>query len=173
MRDLFERYLPEAQRTKRLGTVVSLDELSRHEGDRERGRQLFHEASGMQCRNCHQVEGRGRSVGPALDDIGRRLDRQQILESILEPSRKIDSKWISYSVSTKSGRVLSGLLTDRDEDRLVLRDVEGRDHQLSTDDIEELLAQQKSLMPELLYRELTAEQLADLLAYLTSLQKPE
>ena len=33
-----------------------------------------------------------------------------------------------------------------------------------------LVAQQKSLMPELLLRELTAQQVADLLAYLESLK---
>ncbi len=173
IRDLFERYLPEAQRTRRLGSVVRVDEILHVPGDIERGRMLFHEASGMQCRNCHQVEGRGKSVGPALDDVGRRLQPVEILESILDPSRKVDAKWVSYSVATKDGQVLSGLLTHRDDQSVVLRDIEARDHELAVSEIDELLAQQKSLMPELLFQEMTAKQLADLLAYLSSLRQAE
>ena len=41
---------------------------------------------------------------------------------------------------------------------------------LNKEQIEQLVAQQRSLMPELLLRDMTAEQVADLLAYLKSLK---
>jgi hypothetical protein len=52
----------------------------------------------------------------------------------------------------------------------VLRDVEGKEQKLAADEIETFTPQQKSLMPELLVRDLTAEQFADLLAYLSTLK---
>jgi putative heme-binding domain-containing protein len=169
VRGLFERFLPEQQRTMRLGTTVDPVQILALEGDAARGRELFASA-GVQCRSCHQVGQTGKLVGPALDDIGRRMSREQILESILEPSRKIDAPWVAHTLVTADGRVLTGVIRDRSAERVVLRDAQGIDHMIPVEDIEELVAQQKSLMPELLVQDLTADQLADLLAWLESLQ---
>ena len=68
------------------------------------------------------------------------------------------------------GRVVSGILVSRTETEVVLRDVEGKDVKLSAADVETFTPQQKSLMPELLVKDLTAQQFADLLAYLSTLK---
>jgi putative heme-binding domain-containing protein len=173
IRGLFERFLPEERRTKRLGTQVHPEAILALPGDSVRGQALFVDGVGIQCRNCHQVGTAGKSVGPRLDDIGARYSRTQLLEHILDPSRRIDTPWVNYTLVTTGGRVLTGLLVQRTGESVTLRDPQGQDHGIATSEIEELLAQQKSLMPELLFQDMTAEQLADLLAFLVILRGEE
>ncbi len=170
VRDLFERYLPEEQRVKRLGTSVKPDEILKLPGDATRGKRLFFETATVQCKNCHRVGEQGRLVGPDLTQIGKKLDRAKLLESILEPSRTIEPAFVTYLAETVDGRVLSGLLVRRNDAEIVLRDLEAKEITLPAQDVEQFTPQQKSLMPELLLRDLTAEQVADLLAYLATLK---
>ncbi|MCO6453889.1 MAG: hypothetical protein J5I93_01125 [Pirellulaceae bacterium] len=81
------------------------------------------------------------------------------------------SCYICYVLAeTKEGWVHSGLLLERSEQRVVLRDATNKEIRIAADQLELLVPQQKSLMPELLLSELTAEQTADLIEYLRSLR---
>ena len=53
VRDLFERFISVQQRTQRLGAVVDVAAILSMQGNADRGRILFMEAEGVQCRNCH------------------------------------------------------------------------------------------------------------------------
>jgi putative heme-binding domain-containing protein len=171
IRDLFERFLPEERRVKRLGSVVDAAELLSLPGDIERGRKFFFEANAAACKNCHRIGTVGGQVGPDLSQIAKKLARPALLESILEPSKTIDPKFVSWQLETDEGQVYSGLLKERTDERVVLVDGTGKEIVVATDNIEVLVPQQKSLMPDLLFRDLTAAQLADLLAFLASLKE--
>ena len=170
VRDLFERFLPADQRVKRLGSLVQAEQLLSLPGDAARGKQVFFKTAGVQCKNCHRVGQDGTEVGPDLTTIGEKYNRAQLLESILEPSKLIDPKYVTYLAETKDGRVLSGLLAERDEKEVVLKDAQNKVLRLPVSDVEQLVTQQQSLMPELLLRDMTAQQVADLLEYLGSLK---
>jgi putative heme-binding domain-containing protein len=170
VRDLFERFLPEERRIKRLGTVIRPEQILALAGDGERGRKVFFEASGVQCRNCHRIAGQGTEVGPDLDQIGKKYDRAQILDNILNPSRQMEPKYLTYLVETKRGQVHSGILVAKDAAKVVLKDVNNKLIEVHAGDVELMVPQQKSLMPDLLLRDLTAEQVADLTAFLSSLK---
>lgn len=170
IRDLFERYVPEEQRVKRLGTAIKPAALLALTGDVERGRKLFAEHATVQCRNCHKVGDVGRAVGPDLTAIGKKLDRPKLLESLLEPSKTIDPQFVTQLIETTEGEVVTGLLVSRDEKQVVLRLADGKERTIAVDKIDLITAQQKSLMPELLLQDLTTEQVADLLAYLAQLK---
>jgi uncharacterized repeat protein (TIGR03806 family) len=170
VRDLFERFLPEEKRIKRLGAVVKPEQILALPGNAERGRKLFFEGSGVQCKTCHRIEGKGTEVGPDLDGIGKKYDRAQILENILEPSKQIDAKYLTWVVETKRGQVHSGLLVSKDSAKVVLKDATNKLIEVPAAEIEVMNSQQKSLMPELLLRDFTAEQVADLTAFLSSLK---
>jgi putative heme-binding domain-containing protein len=170
VRDLFERFLPEERRVKRLGTVIRPEQILALPGDVGRGRKLFFEASGVQCKNCHRIRGKGTEVGPDLDLIGKKYDRAQILDNILNPSRVIDQKYLTYLVETKKGQMHTGLLVTKDTAKVVLKDANNKLIEVLAGDVELMVPQQKSLMPELLLRDLTAEQVADLTAFLSSLK---
>jgi putative heme-binding domain-containing protein len=170
VRDLFERYLPESQRVKRLGTVIRPESLLVMKGDATKGKDVFFKTKGLECATCHKVAGQGGQVGPDLSDIGKRQSRRQILDSILDPSKDIDPKFAAYVIDVDDGRRLTGLIVARDEKQITIRNTEGKD---ATVPLKSVLAQspsKKSLMPDHLLRDLTAEQAADLLAYLESLK---
>ena len=166
VRDLFERFLPDDQRIKRLGTVIRPETILALDGSADKGRQLFLKSAGVQCRNCHRVAKQGHALGPDLDEIGKKNDRRVLLETILEPSRKIAPKYRSYIVETVQGRVYTGLLVSRSDKLVVLKDSTRKEIRVPADEVEMIVVQAKSLMPELLLKEMTAQQVADLLAFL-------
>ena len=170
VRDLFETFLPENQRTKRLGEAINAAEILALAGDAQRGHRLFHQVATVQCRNCHRINGQGGQIGPDLSTIGKKLNRPKLLESILEPSKEIDPKWVTWLAETASGRVYAGLLIHKDDQKIVLRDAQNKDYTLRVDEIEGMYPQRKSVMPELLLRDFTAQEVADLLTYLESLK---
>jgi putative heme-binding domain-containing protein len=170
IRDLFEKYLPEDQRPKRLGNVIHPADLLAIKGDLERGRQLFFNTSGVQCRNCHQIQGQGTAIGPDLSQVGKKYDRAKVLDNILNPSREIDPKFVVYLVQTRDGKLHSGLMIERTESVVVLKDAKNQLIRLPAGEVEDLTPQQQSLMPDLLLRDLTAQQVADLVSFLSSLR---
>lgn len=170
IRDLFERFIPAEQRVKRLGAVIRPEQILSLKGDIERGNELFSKSAGVACRNCHKIDKVGKKVGPDLSHIGKKYNRQQLLESILEPSKKIEEKFRTYLIETAAGRVHSGILEKRTADEVVLRDATNKQLTFDRDDIEQILPQAKSIMPELLIRDMTAQEVADLLELLQSLK---
>jgi uncharacterized repeat protein (TIGR03806 family) len=170
VRDLFERFLPEDQRVKRLGMKIDHAALLSLQGDSREGKKLFFEMSGLQCRNCHRVHQYGKEVGPDLTQIGKKLSRSELLENIVQPSNKIDEKYYTCVVETRSGKVHSGVLIKKDESGLTLKDPKNETLLIAQNEIESVVMQKKSIMPEQLLRDLTAEQAAHLLAYLESLK---
>jgi len=134
-------------------------------GDAGRGATLFADKR-LQCINCHRVKDVGGKIGPALDDVGKRLTSAQILESILEPSKKIDPKFAAWTAVTINGKIYSGLIVDRTSYAVVLRNSKNEDVTILNSDVDELFQQTVSLMPDRLLNDLTDQQIADLLAWL-------
>lgn len=170
VRDLFERFLPDELRPKRLGNVISAPQILGRDGNAERGKELFFKSAGLQCANCHRIAGVGSTMGPDLSDIGKKYTKAQILESILEPSKFIDPKYVSYLVETNDGKAMSGLLTTKTDKEIVLKMASDKEVRVAVSNVERLVPQQKSIMPELLLRDVTLEQAADLLTFLAGLK---
>ncbi|MEE3285153.1 MAG: sugar dehydrogenase, partial [Planctomycetota bacterium] len=141
-------------------------------GNATTGRKLFEKSQATQCRNCHKVGDIGKSVGPVLDGIGKKYGRGELLDQILNPSRKIEPKYLTHIVETTAGKVLTGILVRKSEKEVVLRDAKNQQIVIPATDVEELIVQRKSMMPELLLKDMTAQQVADLLAFLDSLKLP-
>lgn len=170
VRDLFEPLLPDAQKTKRLGDSIDAGQLLQLTGDAGRGQQLFLKGEGIQCRNCHRVGKQGKQLGPDLTQIGKKLSKEKILENLLEPSRTIDPKFAAWLVESDEGKVFTGLLVSRSENEIVIRDTQNKQLRFKTEHVDGIFPQRKSLMPDRLLRDLTAQQAADLLAWLASLK---
>jgi uncharacterized repeat protein (TIGR03806 family) len=170
VRDLFERFIPREERAQRLGDVIDRRAVLALRGDAQRGRAVFADNPAAQCKTCHRVGDTGQSVGPDLDKIGAKYDRAAMLEQILEPSRTIEPQYTAYLVEMKDGRVLTGLVAQKTAREVVLREAQGKSARVPAVEIERLVPQARSLMPELLLRDLTAQQVADLLEYLATLR---
>jgi uncharacterized repeat protein (TIGR03806 family) len=170
VRDLFERFIPREERARRLGDVADRRAILSLRGDVGRGRAVFADNPAAQCKTCHRAGDIGQAVGPDLTKIGAKYDRAALLDQILEPSRTIEPPYTTYLVETKDGQVLSGLVVEKTARDVVLKDAQGKTVRIVGGDVERLVPQARSLMPELLLRDLTAQQVADLLEYLTTLK---
>ena len=169
VRDLFERFVPESQRPKRLGDIVDVQSILKLKGNAERGRQLFFNMPSLQCTNCHRIDRTGGDLGPDLTHIGKTYARHELLEALVDPSKKIDPKFATYLIITKNGRVFTGIVIENTKKQVilnVLKDGKAEQVRIPAGEIEELVVQKKSLMPDQLLRDLTPQQAADLLEFL-------
>jgi putative heme-binding domain-containing protein len=158
----FRRKGPTADQERLVQTVLA------RAGDPGRGRKVFEDVEKSQCLKCHRMGDRGETIGPELSGIGGRFARITIIESILEPSRSIAPSYESVTVALADGRVLSGVRGEETERVLMLGDPEGRRHAIPKADIETMARQPVSTMPDGLEKRLTAEEFADLIAYLAA-----
>ncbi|MFM8477238.1 MAG: PVC-type heme-binding CxxCH protein, partial [Planctomycetaceae bacterium] len=117
------------------------------------------------CSKCHRVGDVGSNVGPDISDTRARA-RDALLYDILDPNRRVDPQFSEYVVVTTDGRILNGLLAAENAESVTLRQPEGREITVARGEIEELRATSKSLMPEGIERDVTVEQMADILAFL-------
>lgn len=173
VRGLFDRFVPEEARGERLGDTIDQARLLAIPGDVARGRGLW-ESAALSCRGCHAPPPGGDGtpkppVGPDLAGLGTRSTAAEILESVVHPSRKIDPKHAAWHLETVDGRVVVGLLVERDEEAVVVRNERGEDERFERAAIEALSPQPRSLMPDHLLRGLSPAEAADLLAFLRTL----
>jgi putative heme-binding domain-containing protein len=107
-------------------------------------------------------------IGPNLTTIGKTRSRDDLLESILQPSRRIEPKYASYLVNTTDGQTMTGLLVRRTEKEVVLRDAQNKEIVLLAKKVEMMRPSPVSLMPEGQLAGLTTQEAADLLDYVAT-----
>jgi putative heme-binding domain-containing protein len=135
-------------------------------GDVTRGRDIFRK----NCTACHRLENTGYEVGANLLAALRNKTKEALLIDILDPSREVDPRYVNYQVHTTSGRTISGLLAVETPTSLTLRRGEKAEDSILRSQIEEVRATSKSLMPEEFEKQLSREQMADLLEYLLAVK---
>lgn len=173
VRLLFERFIPESERPKTLGQSFRAEDILKLAGDPERGKSVFLRSGAASCIKCHRVKGEGQDIGPDLSQIGRKYERAALLKAILEPSAGIAPEYVPYVVETASGKVHAGFIQQQGDNELMLKTIEGVFLRIPRDAVEAVVKKDISLMPELLLKNVTAQDAADLLAYLSSLQDIE
>jgi putative membrane-bound dehydrogenase-like protein len=169
IRVLYERFVPEADRPKRLGAAMKPEQILAMTGDDNRGRTIFFKSSAARCKACHQVNGFGNTIGPDLSQIGKKYERRALLETILEPSKAIAPEYIVHLVETTGGEVHAGFIIEQGDKEIVLKNAEGKSIRVPKADVVATHPQKQSMMPELVLQDITAQDAADLLAYLSSL----
>jgi putative heme-binding domain-containing protein len=165
-RDLFERFLPESQRRKILGPDFKPAALLSQKGDAARGKALF---AGV-CVACHRAQDVGIDFGPDLSHIGTKWNPAAMIEQILAPSKIIEPQWKLTTVELKNGESKAGFPAASTATELTLKQAGGITEKIATADIAKTTAAPISMMPEGLLQSLTAQEAADLLAYLQSLK---
>jgi putative heme-binding domain-containing protein len=124
----------------------------------------------MQCLKCHKVNGTGGEIGPDLSAIGIKGSKENLFESLLEPSKAIADQHVSWAIETADGVTITGLLVKETETALTIRDANGKDTVIDVKNIERRRKSLVSLMPEDLYKQFTEQELVDLVAYLGTLK---
>jgi putative heme-binding domain-containing protein len=113
----------------------------------------------------------GFIVGPDLAALANKSP-EYLLISILDPSKEVDSRYIEYVATTKAGRTFTGILASETATSITLKGQEGKEQSLLRADLDELQSTGKSLMPEGLEKDLTKQDLADVIAYLSQAGTP-
>ena len=133
-------------------------------GEPRRGRDIFQKAT---CISCHRIGSLGNNIGPNIADT-RTKTPEMLLVDILDPNAAIDANFISYIVTLKSGKVLTGLIAQETASSITLRRADNQTDVVLRQDIEPdgILSTGKSLMPEGLEKGLSNQDMADLLAFL-------
>ncbi len=157
--------LLDAPARDRSRVVASYQPALKLAGDRERGRAVFQKV----CATCHKAEGRGNEVAPSLETVATRSP-DDLLMHILDPNREVAANFVTYSVATDDGRVLTGIIAEESATALVLKRAEGATDVVPRSRIEQIASTGVSLMPEGLEKDLSVGDLANLIAFIRSIQ---
>lgn len=133
------------------------------------GERIFYQVKGAGCFNCHAINGRGGKVGPDLTTIGKTIDKNHILQSILDPAREVAPQFVPWTFVMKDGRRLTGTIIEENDGFVILGDSSAVVTKFKLLDVDYRAAQKGSVMPDNLLDLLTQQELRDLLAYFQSL----
>lgn len=156
--------LQERQAT-RLSRLQAL-EAKLKRGDVGEGRTLFFGKA--ICSSCHSVVGKGGGFGPDLTNIGEIRSQHDILEAVLYPSASFAREYETSKVVTTT-TTYTGIIKEQLPEAIILETGPGTRMRVSRSEITMIEPQNVSLMPPGLNNQLTSEEMANLLAYLTSL----
>jgi len=144
--------------------------LEAEPGDAARGSRTFRSPE-VGCIRCHQVFGRGGTLGPDLSAIRRGSDRQKLLRSLLEPSRDIAPQFADHQVETPEGEYYSGRLVSTEPDgSITVMNGDGQQTRIPGSRVKSNAPGTVSLMPEGLMDALTPGEVRDLMTYLETLR---
>jgi putative heme-binding domain-containing protein len=139
-------------------------------GSPERGEEVFRRAD-LNCTKCHALAGAGGGVGPDLSALGSSSPPDYIINSIFLPDQAIKEEFHTLVVLTTEGQVFQGIVVDKDDKRIVLREATGDQRVIPAADVEDQ-KEGGSLMPKGLANFMTRDELADLVRFLSELGKP-
>ncbi|NJK83700.1 MAG: c-type cytochrome [Saprospiraceae bacterium] len=138
------------------------------EGDALAGQYVFN----TYCATCHQVKNEGVAFGPNLSEIGTKLSKQALYESIFYPSAGINFGYEGYLIKTKDGNAYNGYIASQTESTTTLRAMGGIDHLIDNNNIASKEAMTQSLMTANLHTILSEAELVNLITYLSELKSP-
>ena len=129
--------------------------------DPEHGRAIFKKT----CTACHRIGSLGVDLAPSIAD-SRTKTQEQLLIDILQPSKAIDNNYVSYTVVTADGQTLVGIIAAETASSVTLKMPENKVMSLLRSEIEELRSNGISLMPDGLERDLSKQDMADLISFI-------
>jgi putative heme-binding domain-containing protein len=136
-------------------------------GDAARRRALF--GGRAEGAGCHRVYGRGPRLAPDLSDIGAIRTLAALQRALLTPDESLLPIHRPVRIVTNQGRTLRGRRLNEDTYTVQIIDEQENLRSLAKDDLRELVVETEPAMPS--YEErLTADELADVIAYLVSLK---
>ena len=149
--------------------LPSLGELAQIKGNIGNGQKIY--ATAGKCNTCHIVNGEGKEVGPNLSEIGAKLSKQALFESIIFPSAGISHNYESWTIGLNNGTTQTGIIISEDGEKLSLKGNDAIVRTFAIKDIEDRTKQKISLMPADLAKLISQEEMADVVEYLTTLKK--
>jgi putative membrane-bound dehydrogenase-like protein len=160
-------YLPDSQKNSIKQPAPTIQELLPLKSNVQEGQKIFT----SKCVTCHQVGSTGYDFGPKLSEIGSKLTKEALLETIVHPSKGIGFGYETWELTMKDGSSVSGIISSKTETDILMKFPGGNTREIKTADVERMTQAKKSMMPEGLYQSMSKQDLASLLEYLSELKK--
>ncbi|WP_342085886.1 DUF7133 domain-containing protein [Dyadobacter sp. OTU695] len=142
--------------------------IAKIQGDPATGRKLFTKQG---CVACHSLSRSEVMKGPFMGQIGSIMNREQIAESILKPNASISQGFASVMITTKGDKTYMGFVSEESADKLVIRDITGQVNTIKVANITSRKEMETSMMPPGLANELSYEEFASLITFLSQQKK--
>jgi putative membrane-bound dehydrogenase-like protein len=152
--------LPSPDRKKVLDEYIPLVEKT---GDPHKGFEVFKNV----CAKCHRHGDTGEAIAPNLTGFNVH-PKSKILQKMLDPNSSVEGNYRQYTVTTKAGRIVNGLLASETKTALEIVDTEAKRHVVLRDDIDEMTASNRTIMPEGFEKQLSKDDFVNLLEFLTA-----
>lgn len=134
-------------------------------GDRRRGYAVFFSRKAA-CSTCHSIGYLGGNTGPDLTKVGEIRTERDLLEAIVFPSASFVRSFEPVTVLTDDGRIINGIVRDDTPSHLLLVVAADRTERVAKESIEAIQPGKTSIMPAGIDRQLSLQELADLVAFL-------
>ncbi|MGI9457532.1 MAG: c-type cytochrome, partial [Aeoliella sp.] len=130
-----------------------------------RAQRVFQFAS---CTACHRLDDVGKAVGPDLTKLDAKWTSSEVLRELLEPSKRINEKFQTYSFELDTGKIVNGLVVEETKTHVKVLEnplASPEPTLLRKTEIEDREKSKTSMMPQGLLDRLTADEILDLIAY--------
>ena len=154
--------LPASSAEKNERIVRVNQTLKSGSGNVSAGKEIF----ANRCATCHRLFGEGAEIGPELTGYDRK-NINEMLINIVDPSAYIREGYVMYHIKTKDKRSIIGTMKSQHGSTLVIQPFNGEGITLDKEQIEEMVEQKVSLMPEGLLNGLSDQEVRDLIAYIS------
>lgn len=139
-------------------------------GDARTGEAIYRRAA-LQCTVCHAIGGAGGVIGPDMVSIGASAPVDYLIDSLLEPGKKIKEGYHTTLVTLKNGDSFAGAIAREDTNELVIRDAVGKENRIPKAEIASNNISPVSLMPPGLTAQLREDEFIHLVRFLSELGK--
>jgi putative heme-binding domain-containing protein len=142
--------------------------MAQMKGRSNLGRSLFEKQG---CIVCHSLKSGETLKGPFMGQIGGIMSREQIAESILKPNASISQGFATVLITLKNKKEYMGFVTAESPERIIMRDITGQITSIRTADIRSRKEMETSMMPDGLANQLSYEEFASLITFLSEQKK--
>jgi len=149
--------------------ITMIERVNMH-GNAKRGESVYRREN-LQCVACHAIGEVGGVIGPNLVSIGASAPVDYLIESLLEPSKKIKEGYHTNLVTLKNGDSFAGGILSETDSELVIRDLTGKHNRIAKADIGSQIISPVSLMPVGLTTQLREDEFVDLVRFMNELGK--
>lgn len=151
------------------GDILASYQSSLNGGDVIKGRSIFFQSQTGQCMRCHAYDDMGGNVGPGMNGIGRKLSRQELLESLIDPSKRIAPGYGIVTLDLDNGQRVTGILGEETAQTLLMMQGNKADTLIRKSNVKER-KNAPSSMPDM-KAVLSRREIRDLVAYLATLKE--
>jgi len=157
------------QETRTHGDLVALYSGALEGGSVKVGRNIFFQNQTAQCIRCHGYDDMGGVAGPHLNGVANRATTIELLEALIDPSKRLAPGFGIVQLELKDGTSMNGTLMEEKEDGVVLKVGAKPDTLIMNSSIAER-KNSPSSMPDMKAL-LTKREIRDLVSFLSTMTK--